>query len=171
MTGLSDETAAGLSELAFFEILRQRLQKEILVAQPAAQADWTQAVPAGVAWELLNVKALLTTDANVANRVATVRINDAAAIQVARFQDAAAQVAGVASIHEWGAGMGLTGSANGFAAGLPSPPFLMPEGWTIRSDTLALQAADQWSAVVLIVREWSIREVLLNVEWIKNHAR
>lgn len=171
MAGLSEDVVAGITELALFEILRQRLQKVVVVPTPAAGADWVQTVPAGVAWEVLSVFERLVTSAVVATRSLNLDFKDPDGTRIIRYPYAAGQAASLTTSYALGAGYGAIQTTNEACAPLPSPPILVPANWTIQSATNLIDVADQHSLIFLVVREWQIRETLLNVEWIKNHAR
>lgn len=161
---LGDLTAGAL-ELGIFELLRQRLVKAVPVAQPAAGADWSASVPAGAAWELLHVKATLTTGAAVANRGPVVRVQDNSGNDFDAYPAAAVQAASLAAEFGWEAGYGAAVTAILNVASMSEPPPLAPQGGLVKVVTANLQAADQWSGILLTVREWSIVSVSQAAEW------
>lgn len=171
MPPLSEDVVAGVEELALYEILRQRLQKVIPVPSPAAGAEWTITVPAGVAWELVTILTRFVTSAVVANRLINLDVNDPDGNRIHRFGTAANVPASQTAVAPFEAGSGAFGTVTGQSNPLPSPYLVLPAGYILRSNTALLDVGDQYNATFLTVREWSIREALLNVEWIKNHAR
>ncbi|HEV3059064.1 MAG TPA: hypothetical protein VGY48_12510 [Vicinamibacterales bacterium] len=128
--------------------------RSIQVSTPAAGADFLQAVPTGARWELLSVKALLTTAVAVANRSPRLLLDDGANVL---FDGPApvTQAASLAVVWSWGAGAGGPVIADAGAVSSPIPnDVYLSAGFRILSSTGLLQAADQWSAINLLVREW-----------------
>lgn len=166
-----DELIGGALGRSLYELLRLRLIRELLVPSPAAGAEWSLAMPAGVYWELLDVRALLTTSAVVATRTPRLRVSDPNNIDVQRFGVASAASASSAVSYEWSAGLGMTNNTAATAQGLPTPPQAMLPGFTISSLTGNLDAGDQWSSIVLLVREWSIAAVQANLDWLGSTLR
>jgi hypothetical protein len=158
-----EELAEGARSLALFELLRQRLVREVPVPNPAAGADFVATVPAGKTWELLSAFGLLTTSAAVANRDVRPRLTDPSQAVVWELPFLFDQVASSASRYGWIAGASVVG--------LPSPPAVLPENFSFRVSTLGLDVADQWSGVVLMVREWSMHTVIQNLDWLELRAR
>lgn len=136
------------------------LQGSAALPNPAAGADWIATVPAGHTWTLLSAQGTLTTSAAVATRLPGLDISDGAGHIIVTE---AANVGVTASIVER-VGFAVGDSANqdgvGAALGnrqtvaLPSG-IVLPAGYTIASRTVNIQAADQWSAVVLTVLDSS----------------
>lgn len=50
--------------------------KVVTVANPAVGANFTENVPAGKMWEILNINFILTTDATVTNRFIKIHLSD-----------------------------------------------------------------------------------------------
>lgn len=161
---LGDLTAGAL-ELGIFELLRQRLLKAVQVAAPAAGADWIATPPAGSAWELLHIKATLTTSATAANRGPIARIRDNSGNDLDAYPAPAVLAASLAAEYGWEAGIGTPTTTLLNVASMSEPPPLVPDGGSVRLVTGNLQAADQWSGIVLTVREWSIVSVAQAIEW------
>lgn len=161
----------GARSLALYELLRQRLVREVIVANPAAGAEYLVPVPAGRAWELLSFTATLTTSAVVAMRNVRARIVDPGATVVWEPPAVEDQPASFAYRYTYAAGLGYSSNFVVKGGGFPSPPALMPEGYSLRTLTVAVDAADQWSGAVLVVREWSIAQVVQNLEWMKGRIR
>jgi hypothetical protein len=166
-----EELAEGARSLALFELLRQRLVREVPVPNPAAGADFVATVPAGKTWELLSAFGLLTTSAAVANRDVRPRLTDPSQAVVWELPFLFDQVASSASRYGWIAGVGFAVQFGASVVGLPSPPAVLPENFSFRVSTLGLDVADQWSGVVLMVREWSMHTVIQNLDWLELRAR
>lgn len=132
----------------------RRVRRVVTGTDPAAGAEWTETVPAGVVWDLISVLATLVTDATVADRSPRLRIGDGASV----FLDVppvAVQAASITGRYLWGRGLTGTNIGAGQAAGIPD--LRLPAGSTIASLTGNLQAADNWGAPVLYVVETAIR--------------
>ena len=121
---------------------------------PAAGAEISETVPTGARWELLAFAALLTTAVAAANRIVQLTLDDGAAVY-GRFSNQQNQAASLAWNYSWGEGLPLLNSG-----GLLVVHGTLPvnnglgSGHRIRTSTTAIQAADQWSAVQYLVREF-----------------
>lgn len=128
--------------------------RSVLVSNPAAGADWSQAVTTGARWLVTSLRAIFTASAAAANRVIHIGFNDA----VNQYYDnvvATAITAGQAAQIIAAAGVQASFSATSLEAVLPLPtPALMSGSFHVFSSTNNIQAADQWSAIVLNVIEW-----------------
>ncbi len=123
------------------------------VPNPAAGADWAQAVPTGARWRLVSLQATLSTSVVVANRNPGLVFDDGANI----FWSAPSQRISAASsalAYSWGnqGVVALTTASTG--SGDTMPPEYLFAGFRVRATTVALQAADQWSGINLLVEEW-----------------
>jgi hypothetical protein len=168
--GLAEEIA-GARSLALYELLRQRLVKEVPVAAPAVGAEWAQAVPAGVAWEVLSVQQSLATSAVVATRNPMLRALDPSGNEVGRIGPAATLAGSLTNTYTYWPGFGYASSIGRAQMSLPDPALLLPAGFVLGSVTSALDVGDQYSAIVLMVREWQVREVLAAADWLADHVR
>lgn len=144
-------------------LLELRLVQEIRIPNPAAGADWIQRIPGGVVWEVLSVESLFTASAAVANRSPMLQIINADGQFVARFPAPAVVTAGTGARVLWATGLGAVGSVGTQSALLSDPPPVMLSGMSIGSLTGLLDAADQYSAIVMMVRQWSEDDILR--EW------
>lgn len=121
---------------------------------PGAGVDLSETVPTGARWELIAFLGVLTTSATVANRIPVLVIDDGANVF---YEDVAGgnETAGAAWNNCW-----AQGSPRAFAAGVLLMNGFLPvdnrlgAGFRIKTVTVALQAADQWSAPKYLVREW-----------------
>ena len=159
------DLTVGAAELALYELLRQRLLSTVLVPVPAAGADWIVTPPAGATWELLHVKAILATSAVAANRSPVLRIRDNAGLDLDAYPAAAVVPASSAIEQGWESGLGTPATVILNVATMSEPPPLVPLGGSLRVLTGNLDVADQWSAIVLTVREWNLNAVLSAAEW------
>jgi hypothetical protein len=167
---LLDEIA-GARETALFELLRLRLQREAAVASPAAGADWSIPVPAGAYWEPLAIVATLTTSAVVANRGPRVIANDGG-IAFASLPSPVSATASAAWRFTW-AHDGVLNQSSPAGTGVMQaiPDLIVPGGGSLSVATNNLDVADQWSAIVVTVREWSPTAVRAALKWLEDHYR
>lgn len=142
------DQAASLTPLA--------ITKSVAVGNPALGAEWTVAVPAGKAWYLRSITALLTASAVVANRVPWFFIKDAAANQVMALTFTTPATASGTFTYQAAEGMPAeTTSFGTVMRALPSG-LVLPTGWTISTVTVSKDAGDQWSAIRLMVVEETV---------------
>jgi len=128
--------------------------RSVQIANPAAGADFTITVPTGARWELVSASALFTTAAAVANRHTLLVVDDGANI-VYESAQTTAQIASLAIQHSWGQAIAASTDAGGLSDVNPLPARIaLVGGWRVRSSTGNIQAADQWSAIFISVREW-----------------
>lgn len=163
---MADEQTEMLLARGLFALLNLRLLRTIPVANPAAGAEIVQVVPGGVVWEVLALRATLTTSAAVANRLTSLQLRDSDNRIAYEFPGAAVQAATLGVSYTWSSGYGTSTAVQGQQLPLPAPPPVVLAGGTVRTVTTLLDVADQWSAVVLTVREWSPAHVQQQTDWI-----
>jgi hypothetical protein len=125
----------------------------VQVPTPAVGTDWSVAAPGQGLWRLLAFRYVFTTDANVANRLPSLIVDDgtSALLQVSA---PAVQAAGIAQSYS-----GFPGSGGAALAGAPwlvpcpSDGILLLPGFRLRSSTTAIQVGDQFSAIALYIEE------------------
>lgn len=125
----------------------------ITTANPAAGADFTLTVPTSRRWNLLSLRAVLSTSAAVANRNATLLVDDGANT----FFSSPSGANIVASTNERiVASPDLPFINDGFATQtFPlANPTILRGGFRISSSTSGLQAADQWNSIQILALEW-----------------
>lgn len=115
-------------------------------ANPAAGADWTYTVPAGVQQTLISVRAVLTTGAAAPTAPVILRITSPTGQIIADAAALATQGASVAVTYVWMAGAQSTSSANFQQMSLPTGLRLMP-GTIIQTITGGIASPDQWSSI------------------------
>lgn len=118
------------------------------VANPAAGADWTYPVPAGVQQTLISVRAVLTTSAAVANRFPVLRITSPTGQILADVSALAAQTASTTVTYVWMAGAPANNVNNVQQMTLPNGLRLLG-GSTMQTITSGIAAGDQWSAITI----------------------
>lgn len=116
------------------------------LGNPAAGADWSSAQ--GSTHQVISVFATLATSAAVANRLPALQILDAAAHIVVALPASSVQAAALTETYVWGVNLPFTSGNNQNLIPIPAG-IVVANGWTIRTVTSALQAADQWSAIVV----------------------
>jgi hypothetical protein len=127
--------------------------RSITGTTPAAGAEINEVVPTFRRWLLLALKASLTTGVAVANRFPGVRITDGALTSYL-IHVSIAQAASLTQGFNFAPGQPFFNDTTGnFLIPLPQPIWLKA-GFQLKTDTVALQAADQWTAPQYLVMEW-----------------
>lgn len=121
---------------------------------PAAGAEFSETVPTGVRWELLSFKVTLTTSAAVSNRRVYLTIDDGAT----RWYAASANLVQAAS-QGWDYIYAPAEASNqDTTRGVIMVPIgaglKLLSGYRLRSNSAPFDAADQYSALEYLVREW-----------------
>lgn len=151
---MADSYIEDLLAQASLELLRLRLVREVLVPSPAVGAEWTAVVPGGVIWRARSAFAVLATSAVVANRIASLDYTDGTRI-LHRTGGVAALTAGGTFRNAWALGWGESKQAtSSIALNYALPDIPLPAGYTIGTNTNAIDVGDQWSGIVLMVEEW-----------------
>ncbi len=121
---------------------------------PAAGAEISETVPTGARWELIALRAQLVTDANAANRVVRLLLDDGALI-FGHSTSNLNQTATLTYTYGWTQGLvtPFVGQVNALFSGFAARNRLLA-GHRIRTVTAAIQATDQYSLVQYLVREW-----------------
>jgi hypothetical protein len=127
--------------------------KGVLWPASAAGADPGIVVPSGARWRVINIGAVLTTDATAGFRIPGLRVQKGGAtVGLIRMQSA--QSASATENWEWGAGLG-----NAFVAGTTEHhaplflPTMLSAGDALTIETVGLFAGDDW-AISGCRREW-----------------
>jgi hypothetical protein len=120
-----------------------------VVSAPAAGAEISVPVPAGVNWILRSVSYSLTTSAVVANRLSHLVLDDGANI----FWEGVSGSAEAASLTErysWTAGISAQSDAGNVIQGAIPTECRMRPGWRVRTVTSALDLGDQYSSAIIL---------------------
>jgi hypothetical protein len=131
-----------------------------VVPDQIAGLDWSATVPDGVRWEILSAAGILTTSAAVANRIPRLFFTHPGPVTILvvphQFQGVASSVLS----YTWGQGLAGTLTAPGQGAiGVLPQNFPLLSGTTIATNTVGLQAGDQWTNIRMMIREWlEVRE-------------
>lgn len=121
---------------------------------PGAGAEVSETVPTGARWELLSIVWTLVTSAAVANRFADMTLDDGANVYF-RCGPTVTQAASTTQLYSAFQGAGpVTRDGNVTVERSVPTGNRLAAGHRIRSNTTAIQAADQYSAVQYLVREW-----------------
>jgi hypothetical protein len=128
--------------------------RSIAGATPAAGAEVSEAVPTGARWEVLAFTFHWVTAVTVANRACSLVLDDGATVYF-RNEDPAVTVASTTLDKTYSQGQSLiwNGAATVRHGNLPVSNRLIA-GHRVRTSTAQIQAADQYSAVQYLVREW-----------------
>lgn len=123
------------------------------LANPAAGAEITLTVPAGKVWRVISMSCILTTNATVANRSPAFTFDDGTNTV---YKISASQVEAASSgVFYLIQGENFQAYSNAGFIQMPVLRTLLGPGYRIRSSTTAIQTGDQYSAIVLLVEEWS----------------
>lgn len=127
--------------------------RTIIGTNPAAGVEISETVPAWVRWRILGFKAFLITSAAVANRRVFLAADDGASAFMT-IAAAADQTASQNISYNAGEGFPLVNVA-GFCQTLPlAGGMILRAGYRLLTWTANLQAADNWSAPIMLVEEW-----------------
>jgi hypothetical protein len=128
--------------------------RSITGSTPAAGAEVSETVPTGARWELLTFATLFTTSAAAAHRVPQLVLDDGA-LTLFRVGAGLNQAASLAQRRSWFQGAPAPYLDNASNVPLPLPGNIrLPAGARIKTITAAIDAADQYSVVQYLVREW-----------------
>lgn len=161
---MADDFLTSLFAVLARDLVKLRLVRPVFIASPAAGAEWSFVVPGGVTWEVIAVRAAFVTSAVVATRIPELDFTDADAKILGRIPPPATQVASTSTNILWNRGFGDHLNSGGISGA--ALPFDLPlsSGYTLRSNTFAIDVGDQWSAIVLFVREWDVTALMQEVE-------
>ncbi|HEY5985050.1 MAG TPA: hypothetical protein VIV12_01520 [Streptosporangiaceae bacterium] len=126
-------------------------RRTVLVADPAAGADWSVRIPVAESWLVQGLTATLVTSAAVANRAPRLEVTDEGVI-ISRFQPGRAPAASQTvrwSLVTGGPSAANTNSTIGTWGG-PTELLIHP-GRTLQVITENIDVADQWLAIALDV--------------------
>jgi hypothetical protein len=121
---------------------------------PGAGLEITETVPTGVRWELLVFRFTLANAIAVANRFPTLQLDDGVNL-LCWLSMNNSETASQTWVHSLGAGLVSVSDATNKLLNLPLPNNLrLPAGSRMRTNTVGIQAADQYAAPQYLVREW-----------------
>jgi len=121
---------------------------------PAAGSDFIYTVPASVRQHVIAVYFTFVTSAAVATREVSIIIDDSANI-LGKFNASASQAASLTNVYT-GSNAPYAPATNPTVVGIPLPPDLrLLANYRLRSSTAAIDAADQFSTIRLLIEQWS----------------
>lgn len=121
---------------------------------PAANTEISETVPANRFWKIHGILYTLVTDANAATREVLLEIGDGSSL-LHSLIPFATQTQGLTRVYSWvPAGTSLSGSHQTSIAGMLPLDLLLPEGFTIVTNTANRQVGDDFSAPLLYVEQW-----------------
>lgn len=127
--------------------------KLIVVPNPLVGHEWTYAF-SGPSWYLLRTAIMNLTTSAVAGNRGVALVMKYTGILCGSFSAVAVEVASSVFAYSIGA-VSITTGVAGFVP-IPTPDFLiLKDGMSIGSQTVALDAGDQWSAIALFVEEFT----------------
>jgi hypothetical protein len=128
--------------------------RSITGTTPGAGAEISETVPTGARWQLMVFRFAFTASAAAANRQPRLQLDDGVNVYY-RSPTPANIVASGASIYNALPGIFNTAPNDGAENQVPFPAGVqLAAGHRIRTNTAAIQAADQYSGVQYLVREW-----------------
>jgi len=127
--------------------------RSVTGTDPAAGAECSDTVPTGARWQLHAWNVQLVTSAVVANRAATIVIDDGANV-LYQAGDGVVQTASTTIRHVFGEGVGFWGNPNGVFLGTLPQKLQLLAGWRIRTITQAIDVGDNYGPPQLLVEEW-----------------
>lgn len=145
-------------------IVRRGVRRLARVNTPVAGAEWKVTVPSGVQWVPLAANALITNSAAVGNRQYGFVITIDGAECYFNGNTAAQAAAAVNTLHYQQASSLLTAAAMNGRMLIPLVSYVMQPGDSMGSSTVALDVADQYSAVTVLIEEYYYTNQELSLE-------
>lgn len=129
------------------------LIRSVTGTNPAAGAEISETVPTGARWRLIAVRFALANDATVANRNPRYIVDDGTNILIvpASTIQQTASAAYSYNVSSFGANVTPAYSSD---FNIMLPEVIMNEGWRFRTNTIGIQAGDDYGAPQLLVEEW-----------------
>lgn len=126
-------------------------RKTVIVASPAAGADWSVQVPGGERWSFRGLVAQLVTSAAVGNRGPRLERSDGS-VRVLSLQPSQiiAPSTTVRASLVVGGPLGANAQSQAVQWGGPDP-FILNPAWILSTSTINIDVADQWSQIALDV--------------------
>jgi hypothetical protein len=127
---------------------------DIIVADPAAGANWIATVPAPQRWRLKSVLYTFTCSGVAANRRSRLVVLGEFGQQNVNTQPVLQQIAGSTNTYSYFNGAPFVVPVAGVNVALPLPDVVLHSGGSISSSTNGLDAGDQYSGIALQVESW-----------------
>lgn len=123
----------------------------ITVANPAAGAEWSQTVTAAQVWEIQAVRCQLTPAGGGSARQVRLAITDGSNI-ILRTSTSQTEISGTVYAYNAFAGAQIFTPADAANWQWPLPRIMLGAGYVLTSVTGNINAADQWSNIVICYR-------------------
>lgn len=128
--------------------------RSITGTDPAAGLEMSEVVPTGARWKVNSILSILVPSATVATRTPRLIIDDGSNVLLLVTAPGGA-VASTAQGFEWSTGIPYAVVVPLGYALAPMPiETRLSAGYRLRSDTLSIQAGDNWQAPQMFVEEW-----------------
>lgn len=127
--------------------------RSITGTNPAANTEISETVPTGARWRLLSLAAELVTDANAANRIPILLIDDGANIYFAS-DPAAVQAASTTRSYVGNTGGERLAAVGSLAQWTIPVEMILLVGHRISTLTTNRQVGDNWGPPQILVQEW-----------------
>ncbi len=129
--------------------------RSITGTDPAANVEISETVPTNARWRLRALRASLTTDANVASRVAHLQFDDGTNLYYVA-QGSQNQAAGATYPYNFGLGGANKVFVTVANDQVTLPDLVLTAGHKITTSTANRQVGDNWTAPQYIVQEWTV---------------
>lgn len=131
------------------------LTRSVIVANPAAGADWSTTVPVNARWILRSVEATIAGDGGAGAKRPQLQLLDAAAVQLLFVPAFDTYTLLNVKNFQWMdfEGRLSVGTPIQVLTGMPDRLELF-QGWQIGTITTGITAGDQWTGIALIVEEY-----------------
>ena len=134
----------------------QGVVRDFTISNPAAGSDFTVTVPSNVVWRVQGLFATLTASALPATRQVSFKLANSVSAVFFETPLVAAVTAGQVVKFSVAPGLDVLIDATPSQPNLDLPnPCFMVAGDTLNSVTTAIDGGDQWSTVLVRVREWA----------------
>lgn len=130
------------------------VQRRLTTPAPAPGAEWQLVLPGGSWWHLLTGRGQFTASVAVANRFPGIALLDGSAILNRSGSVNAVAAGATVDVNYVTAAPIVLDGGNGGRPSMALPDIIIPAGYILRSHTIALDAADQYSAI-----EWLWEEI------------
>lgn len=144
------------------------IMRAIIGTDPVAGSDFVETVPAGVQWRIVSIYATFVTDATVIGRRVKLAMDGGALPDFYRSEangslPGTGQPANITDVYIWA----ITGRTSIVATPIGPPltfdlliplanAIILGPGMRFKSETLNIQAGDNWGAPSFLVEEWPV---------------
>jgi len=147
---LTDRVVSGPEHL-----FRDGVIKTVTGSDPAANAEFSETVPAGKCWKLLSVS-VSCVQGITQTPFPSLVVDDGTRTVYQAFSGTAAQNSSITTQHTWGPGLAAAGSGASTANQGPLPSnLLLGPGCRVRSSTTGIGANTDYGAPTFLLVEYS----------------